>query len=479
MDDDAVKTPKPGEVTERQIPQQGQGLPRALQVLIYNSDSADRTKPSPGTFKTYDEMSRNPTLALARIIATAPCRAAKWQVEADDDAPEGAEDLLSKLANDLWPEWLSWACQALDYGFQGWEIVWQDAGGLWTPERLKPLAADLTDIMVDEAHGNFAGLKQSEIKLGPEKCLLYSYNAKPGNLYGRSRHENCRETAWQMWKDAMGRLSSYMKRVAGAVPIVEYPDGETIDASGARRSHFDIARQLVEALSDARAIAMPGAFLNNVTIETALRNGIKPADLRAWHISFLESKDSHGEEFKTILTYLDQLMMRAWLVPERAATEAQSGGSRADSESHGDIASQVGGFVLEDMLATWNQQLVDRVLALNFGPAAKGTVRVKPIALSTEQQAFYRAFVQQLLVEPTNIDLLLKAVDMAQLLEDAGLPTKDEAADIGPGDVQPPAAGEPPAAALAMARETYGRMGLSGFNESDHPRAPDGRQWSV
>lgn len=439
-------------------------------------------KPQPGTWDVYDKMSRNPTIALARMVATAPMLAAEIVTDADEDVSEDASALVDDLNKNLWPEFVSWARQALDYGFQSFEVIWtQNESGQFVPERLKPLSVRKTEILVDDDHGNFAGLQQGSkrdgdlVVLPPEKCVLYSYNAQPGNLYGTSRHENCRETAWKTWSNLMDRLGLYTDRVAGATPLVEYPDGETTDASGARRSNFDIARAIIDGLARARGIAMPGVCLNGVDIAGMLRTGGKLGDFRQWHIDFLESKDQHGQEFKELLTYCDQLLMRAWLVPERTATEAQKGGSRADSESHGDIALTVALQVLDDILLAWNRQIIDRVLTYNFGKSAKGTARTKKVAFDQVQQTFYQQFVQTVLSQPPNIDLLLKAVDLPQLIEEAGLPVVANAT-LTPEDVRGPEPTEDaPPASLSLAREAYRRMSLGDFNEAEHPRDEGGK----
>ena len=53
-------------------------------------------RPAAGTITTYRLMRANPTIAIARMAATAPARAAKWSFEADDDAPSGAKDLIEQ-----------------------------------------------------------------------------------------------------------------------------------------------------------------------------------------------------------------------------------------------------------------------------------------------------------------------------------------------------------------------------------------------
>jgi hypothetical protein len=77
---------------------------------------------------------------------------------------------------------------------------------------------------------------------------------------------------------------------------------------------------------------------------------------------------------------------------------------------------------LQDLVQTFNQQIVNPLLVYNFGDKAKGTVRIKRAGVCPALQAFYRGMVTATLGQPANIQLLLKLVDMKSLVSAAGLP---------------------------------------------------------
>ena len=60
-------------------------------------------KPDPGTYKTYREMRKNPTIAMARMLATAPVRTAEWSLEADEGVPAARVDFIKAQLDKHWP----------------------------------------------------------------------------------------------------------------------------------------------------------------------------------------------------------------------------------------------------------------------------------------------------------------------------------------------------------------------------------------
>ena len=389
-------------------------------------------KPSTGSFDTYRKMRRNPTIAMARLIATAPIRTAEWSVDADEGAPEAQPKFIKRQLDRLWHNLINNMMLGLDYGFSPFEIIWKAAegeeGAKYVIDRCKPLLVDLTKARVDPDTGALQGLENQDVVLPLNQVLWYTYDQEAGDLYGRSRHENIRETAWRDWCDVAGRCSRYIKRVSGAVPMIEYPDGESTDKSGATRSHWDIARQLLGELEKCNGITMPNVLAPYV--EDFARTGGNAKDLKAWHIGFLESKDSHGEEFLSLMRHKESLMLRGWLVPERAASEAQTAGSRADSESHADLMDAMSDLVLQDAMAAINAQIVDRLCQYNFGAESVGTIRLKRASIDSEVQAFFRELAKAVLGAPANIELLLETIDVHQLMDQAGLPQLKSAATL-------------------------------------------------
>lgn len=427
--DKAPKPPKAGEATGEQKPK-GYKTFDSVHKLGTGSLGAllDRGRPSPGTFRTYRQMRGNPTVAMARLIATAPIRTAEWAIEGDDEVPEERKLFIQQQMQRLWPLLINDMMLALDYGFSPFEIVWAPSeegdGTKLVIQRVKPLLVDITNPNITKDTGAFDGLRNGEDELPKQKCLWYVYDQEAGNLYGRSRHENIRETAWKDWTDVASKCSRYIKRVSGAVPMIEYPDGESTDKSGATRSHWDIARQLLNELEKCNGIAMPNVLAPYA--EDFARSGGNAEKLRAWNIGFLESKDSHGSEFLEIMRHKESLMMRGWLVPERAATEAQTAGSRADSESHSDLMSGMADLVLQDCVLCVNDQLINPLLEYNFGVEARDSLRMVRSKVDTEVQAFIRELTKVVLGAPANVDMLLELIDLNQLLDTAGLPKTSE-----------------------------------------------------
>ena len=411
-------------------------------------------RPDKPTFATYRKMRQNPTIALARMVATAPIRTAEWTLEADDGVPAAAVEFIQTNLNALWHNLVNDSLLALDYGYAPGELIFEASEGDVCVQRVKPLLVDKTEIIVDE-NGNFDGLKndangKAQVVLDASECFLYSYDCEAGNLYGRSRHENIRVNAWAEWCDIQTKRRKYFQKAAGAIPMVHYPDGEGRDEGGAVIPNWRTAKKIVAHLLNGDGIMMP-TILKPWAAELA-RDGKAGPDMEAWSIDFLETKALHGAELNDAMKHCESLMMRGWLIPERSATEAQKAGSRADSETAADWAMVAADLTLHDITQSVNCQIVDPLLVLNFGDKAKGTVRIKRAGLSAPLQAFFRALITVTIGNPQQMAVLLKLVDLNALVSAAGLPMPKDLATpeeletvVAESKPQPMAGGEPDA----------------------------------
>ena len=389
--------------------------------------------PPAGLFGTYRRMRSNPTIALARFVATAPVRSADWSFEVEDGVPDERLEFVKTAIDPLRSRLVRDMLFALDYGFQAFEKVWTVRDGRLVYERIKPLAPDSdatgsrTEIMVDE-HGQFAGIRQGKVMLDAkaQKVMLFTHDEEAGDLYGRSRHENVREKAWWPWDQTMERTGKYVTKVSGAIPIVRYPEGDGKNVDGSAKSNFDLAKELLAALGKLHGVAMPKALAP--WAEDLARGGFSIDDLSAWSIDFLESKGQHGGDLTDLMRYFDSLMMRGWLVPERAAIEGQQG-TKAEAAVHGDIVLAGGELLLEDVQGVINRQVVDPLLVVNFGEQARGTVKMMPAPLIDEKAALIRRMVEKVLGEPGNLDLLLEVADLDSMLDQTAIPKLDETID--------------------------------------------------
>lgn len=384
-------------------------------------------RPPAGTYEIYRKMRNEPTIALARAVATAPILTGQWSVKANDGTPDDQVAMIQNEVERIWPSFIENVIFALDYGFQTFEKIFRQRSDGKIGVDLKPLLPDITTALVDKTTGSWAGLKNNQDELGPEKCLWYAYDAEAGNPYGRSRHENIREMAYFPAVQVESKSQAYFTKVAAVTPIIEYPDGESQDKNGTTKPNSQLAESVLTALSTCKGIAMPNIFASFA--QDLMRSGVDLDKLKAWHISFLEKQGNHGDEFTNKSRHYESRMMRGWLVPERSAIEATTAGSRADSETAADTSLLVADLTFLGIIRVANEQLVDQLVGINYGPQAVGTIRLERAGLDPAVGAFYRAIMQAALTAPGNIDLLLAMVDFDAMLDAVGLPKSKEVVD--------------------------------------------------
>ena len=414
-------TPVPGEITRAQ---------GSAGIAGVNLQMPGFVAPFAGTFPTYRLMRNNPTIAIARMAATAPIKAAAWSIEQRDDAPEGAVELVERSIEPVLRLIVREMIRSLDYGFQSFELVWDFDGRHIFVRKVKPLMPDLTTIMADKDTGAFAGLKQGEIILEPVKSLLFTYDGEGSNFYGRSRNENIRKV-WMNWLTTMDRMGKYVNKISGVIPMVRYPIGKSLDADGSEEDNFDIARKVLAQLGQGHGVAWPVELAG--WAEDMARSGVDPEKLYAWRISFLETKGQHGSSFVNIMRALDVWLIRGWLVPERAVTEGQHG-TKAEAEAHIDIAIQGSEEVLSDIALAINWHLIDKILIVNFGPEAAGAVWASPAPLADAGKQLVRTIVEKVLTQPATADMLLSLLNIDAMLEQAGLPKREDGEAVLPDD---------------------------------------------
>lgn len=394
----------------------------------------------PGSFDTYRMMRANPTIAIARAAAFMPFQLLPWTFEAEDDAPEGAVELVQGTFERLKTQFVADLFGALDYGFQAFEKVWElDREGLFTFKKLKPLAPDWVSPLMDAATGALVGASTGQANLGLDKVAWITYDAEFGDPFGRSRHENVRRYAWKPWCDIARKLEIYTQKAAGVVPIVHYPVGTSDDANGQTKDNSEIAATLLNALGKTYGVTIPTKL--EQWAEDMLRSaqaGANLKDLLAWRVEFLTAASGHGSEMLDVLKHFESLMMRGWLTPERAVLEG-SHGNRAEAETHGDTGDAINAGALTGLVAQVNVQCVDDLLAVNFGDRAKGTVRIKIGSLSDADKRFFREIFRVLLTSPATVDLLTEIADVDAMADAAGIPKAREVIEIE----DRPARGEP------------------------------------
>ena len=374
--------------------------------------------PDAGDYDTYRRMRNNPTVALAMAISKSPINAADWGWEADDDA----EDRLGHMQKQIDPRrrWIVSNClRGLEYGWQGFELVHEIIDGLLGYAKIKPLRHTLTQILVDKKTGAYMGLKQGDVILPPAKTLTYTYDWEPGNIYGRSRHENIRETCWHEEQQLSKKEASYVGMISSIIMLLQYPEGQSRDASGATVDNFVLAVALLRKMGRGESVAVPNDLVK--WAEPFIRAGVSPGELRPWMPKFIEAKGSHGMEFVAQRKHKEALIFRGWLVPERAATEGTHG-TKAEAETHGEVALQVAEEVHIDIAEYVNLYLIDPLLVLNYGEAARGSVRVVALPLIDEKKVIFKMLIEAATRSVAGAEFVEEHTELGTMLDGLGVP---------------------------------------------------------
>lgn len=389
--------------------------------------------PLPASYKTYREMRKQPTLALARAFVIAPVVAATWTVEADDDAPAGAKELIEQELLPIREPMLQTALEGgLDFGWAPFEKVFKvREDGRIGLRKMKPLIQDITTIRVLRETGAFAGFEQpavngvDKVVLDAPYCWLASFRVEGTNWYGQSLLENCRND-YNAWKNSEAAAAAYDEKVAGARWALWYPPGATpTSVDGEPEDNAAIAQRVLARLKAGGSVMLPRRTEDVPTDTTG------PAK-NAWEVDFLADPSPRQGEFVTRQKYQDALLVRGLLMPERAVLEGQFG-TKAEAGVHADLA--VTQRELEHRhvtrLAQWH--IVDQLLAINFGEKMRGKVRLVANPLADEKAGWLRQLYQALLANPTAAIEALSRLDWDWLAQSVGVKQLDEPREIERG----------------------------------------------
>ena len=372
----------------------------------------------PGTFDVYRRISAHPTVALVMRMVTAPIVANTWDWAARPGTPAKQVAAVRDCCGPLRAAAVADGLSALAFGFAAFEKVWAtDGRGRVVVDRLKLLSPDHTTVLVDDG-GNVRGLRnqlpgQPPRDLLGSKAFLFTYDGGCGNPYGRSRHENVRAT-WGQALQTAERLAQYQKKVAGVIAQLHYPEGTSRDAAGVERGNDQVAQQILEAVSMGRSVRFPNLFASVDDPASAA----ELAGKSQWVLSQFDTGGSdHSAGLLATLGYYDKLLFRGWLRPERTGLEAEHG-TRADAEQHADSSILDAELVDAAFAEAFNRQVVDEVLAVNFGPDARGAVWADPAPIADAKQQSAQAVLAALLANAATATAVAGRIDVDALLAD-------------------------------------------------------------
>lgn len=381
------------------------------------------------TYETYRKMLRDPTIALARMAVTAPILASSWSYQSAEGVPDERVEFIREQIDSARELILASMLRAVDFGWAGFEKIFEVRGLELRFKRLKPLLHDQTHILVDRATGRFAGFEQQpQVRVPLEKSFLFTHNQEADDYFGQPRLQNCLQ-AWERWNQADEAAGRYDRKVAGVIPVVHYPTHPAMvhDRSGNQRPVADVAQDLVSSITAGKGLTVP----NEVPLADD-RDAMGP-ERRRWLIELVEDKGSRQPGFIDRLRYLDSLKMRGYLRPERIALEGQHG-TLAEAGEHGDLALTDGDLIHQDMVRAINWHLIDQVLAINFGEDARGSVWIEPASLQDARKRMFSQIVHEFSKTPDGREDLRVWLDFDAVLDLLQLPKIEQVIDAQDDD---------------------------------------------
>jgi len=392
-------------------------------------------EPARASYALYRTMSADPTLALVRMVVIAPVLAGSWSFKSKPDVLEERVDFIRDMLDTMRPMLLKDALRALEFGFQAFEKVWEAVDGTLTLKKLKSLLPENTTILVHD-DGAFAGIRNNGVELGPEKCLVITYDGEAGNYYGRSRHENARKE-FAKREQVDNKSAQYSGKIAGVNMQIHYPPGVSLDANGSEVENGLVARQLMTAYGEGKG----GCFPNLCATVDPTKEPEAAASLAGksqWVVTYNDPGGAnHTSGFIEKLRYHDSRLFRAWLRPERSALEGQFG-TKAEAETHGDIGVLDGELLYGDIVRQINWYVIDDILAYNFGEDARGSVYIEPAPLVDTAHAVLERVLDAMLANPGTLEELLTQLDSDALAQALRLPMRDKLDMTAGGATEPP-----------------------------------------
>lgn len=392
------------------------------QQTVSTSNEPAISQELPASYAIYRQMRNHPTIAMVRALSVAPVLAGTWSVESRDGASDEwvreIDDTMIAVRDDVVPPCMFYG--SCDFGWMPFEIIWGlTADGRAKPE-FKSLLHDITQILI-EPQGRLAGLVQEgeagDIPIPIEKSLVVSFNVEGTNWYGQPKMEAVRRP-YNRWLEADEGAARYDKKIAGSHWVVKFPVGTT-DVDGTKTDNSDIAKTILAALQSSGSVIIPKKVMKQVTNLNDLA-----IQQSAWEIDLVSDSSPRQGSFVDSLAYIDKIMVRGFLTPERSMTEGRFG-TKAEAGEHIDLSLLQRELEHRVITRQVNKQVVNRILVANFGPEAIDQVFLVAAPLVDDK----RTVLKEVLMEAIRSEVgvaLIDSIDIDSLFDQLGVPKSEQ-----------------------------------------------------
>lgn len=305
----------------------------------------------------YREMRLDGQVSAGLAVIKLPILSRPFAAEGPDvEVAEFVQEALGRV----WRSLVRATLLAVDYGFVVLEKVWKvDEQGRVVYKTFKDPAPETLDLEVDE-FGSYAGVRQ---RPGPSvpaaKAFLYTHRLEHGNLYGISRLRPA-YPYWRTKEIIYLFLNRYLERKGNPPVVVKFPPAPP---------GYEGAPSLSQ-----EALALGKKVLENAAIALPHLHDERGQDL--WDVTYLEDAPRVGM-FLEYIEHLNKMILRAMFVPEKLVGQDETVGSYALASVHADMFLMSEEGLIADLEEHFNRFLVKPLVAYNFGPRARATVRIQ------------------------------------------------------------------------------------------------------
>jgi hypothetical protein len=331
---------------------------------------------------------------------------------------EEIQVICDTMLGRIWKQLLREGFESLYYGFKPFELRYEpgalkyrlpddekerkfDGILLKQPKALDP---EHIRIMVDDT-GALTGFKQvfstQEVKVKDKKCFIITHNYESGNYYGISALEPI-YSMWYISSINMQFHTRWLERKGTGLFLGRYPVGKQDDGT----DNSSVMTEILDSIMEGTTIALPAGY----------DDGGRPM----WDITILDPGDK-TDAFIQFHEYLDKMILRGLVIPERALTQGEVG-ARASVEAYTDVFMNRKQDVLDNVVDHINRYLLPNFVKLNWGDDVEVTVSAGKIGDDSKANAYK---LVEKLVEKDKIN-----IDRDWLREKTGIPI-EEPEEIG------------------------------------------------
>ena len=276
-------------------------------MLNYLPNPDPVLKAQGGRIQVYRDM-KDGHLGSVRRKRYAAVSSKSWSLQSGQGSYDKARDIETHLWNVGLRDTIKRMLEALEFGYQVTEIVWENVNGMLLPS-----------VLIDKPQELFKFSKAGELEFAnekngpipPYKFLLVRNNANASNPYGEALLSECFWPLtfkkgglrfWMLFAEKFG-----LPKAVGKMPF-----------SATEKEREDLTKVLHGLIRDACAV-----ISDNGSIE------------------LVESKTGNNLPYESIVRWADREMSKAFLGETLTTEQTDSGGTRALGEVHNDVRAEL------------------------------------------------------------------------------------------------------------------------------------------